>query len=211
MTLLQDSYLWYIYIYIYIIIQGDISFSWRWRHYECDGVSNHRRLDCLRDCFFFRRRTKKTSKLRVTGLCEGTPPVTGGFPSQRPGNEENGSIWWRHHVNTYSGSQELYTRFTLCCRLVPFYPNPPPEIPGNQLWTIWVNNLFESTKNNNAISTTRTAAASTTITKHNETVCIFYVIRCICATSFWNLNKYSCVFVFVYRGGFSFSNGEHLY
>ena len=32
----------------------------------------------------FRRRSKKTSKPRVTGLCEGNPPVTGGFPSQRP-------------------------------------------------------------------------------------------------------------------------------
>ena len=36
-------------------------------------------------------------KLRVTGLCGGNPPVTGGFPSQRPSNEENASIWWRHH------------------------------------------------------------------------------------------------------------------
>ena len=31
----------------------------------------------------FRRTSKKTSKLRVTGLCEGNPPVTGGFPSQK--------------------------------------------------------------------------------------------------------------------------------
>ena len=28
-------------------------------------------------------RSKKTSKIHVTGLCEGNPPVTGGFPSQR--------------------------------------------------------------------------------------------------------------------------------
>ena len=27
--------------------------------------------------------SKKTSKLRVTGNCEGNPPVTGGFPSER--------------------------------------------------------------------------------------------------------------------------------
>ena len=31
----------------------------------------------------FRLRSKKASKLRFTGLCEGNPPVTGGFPSQR--------------------------------------------------------------------------------------------------------------------------------
>ena len=31
----------------------------------------------------FRCRSQTTSKVRVTGLCEGKPPVTGGFPSQR--------------------------------------------------------------------------------------------------------------------------------
>ena len=28
----------------------------------------------------FRRRSRKTSKLRITDLCEGEPPLTGGFP-----------------------------------------------------------------------------------------------------------------------------------
>ena len=46
----------------------------------------------------FRRRSKKTSKLRVTGLCEGNSPVTGEFPTQRASNAENVSIWWRHHA-----------------------------------------------------------------------------------------------------------------
>ena len=32
---------------------------------------------------------KKTSKLRANGLCEGNPPVTGGFPSQRASNAEH--------------------------------------------------------------------------------------------------------------------------
>ena len=31
----------------------------------------------------------KTSKLRVTGLCEGNSPVTGEFPAQRASNAEN--------------------------------------------------------------------------------------------------------------------------
>ena len=47
---------------------------------------------------YSRRRSKKTSKLRVTGLCEGNSPVTGEFPAQRASNAENVSIWWRHHV-----------------------------------------------------------------------------------------------------------------
>ena len=40
---------------------------------------------------------KWTSKLHVTGLCEGNSPVTGEFPSQRVSNEENASIWWHRH------------------------------------------------------------------------------------------------------------------
>ena len=40
---------------------------------------------------------RKTSKLRVTGLCEGNSPVTGEFPAQRASYAENVSIWWRHH------------------------------------------------------------------------------------------------------------------
>ena len=68
----------------------------RWRHNECDGVSNHQPHDCLLN-LLFRRRSKKTSKLRVTGLCAGCSPVTGEFPAQRASNAENVSIWWRHN------------------------------------------------------------------------------------------------------------------
>ena len=40
----------------------------RWRHNGCDSVSNHQPHDCLLNRLF-RRRSKKTSRLRVTGLC----------------------------------------------------------------------------------------------------------------------------------------------
>ena len=50
----------------------------QWRNNERDGVSNHRRLDCLLNRLF-RCRSKKTSKL--TGLCEGNSPATGEFPA----------------------------------------------------------------------------------------------------------------------------------
>ena len=71
--------------------------SLQWRHYERNGVSNHQRLNCLLN-LLSRRRSKKTSKLRVTGLCVGNSPVTGEFPAQRASSAENVSIWWRHHV-----------------------------------------------------------------------------------------------------------------
>ena len=68
----------------------------QWRHNGRDSVSNHQPHDCLLNCLF-RRRWKKTSKLRVTGLCVGNSPVTGEFPTQMASNAENVSIWWRRH------------------------------------------------------------------------------------------------------------------
>ena len=55
----------------------------QWRHNDHDDVSNHRPHVCLLNRLF-RRRSKKTSKLRVTGLCAGNSPVTGEFATQRP-------------------------------------------------------------------------------------------------------------------------------
>ena len=78
-------------------IATSLTNSLQWSHNEHDGVSNHQRL-CRFLKRLFRRRSKKTSKLRVAGLCEGNSPVTGEFPSQRASNAENVSIWWRHHV-----------------------------------------------------------------------------------------------------------------
>ena len=44
------------------------------------------------------RRSKKTSKLRFTGLCVENSLGTGEFPVQMASNAENASIWWRHRV-----------------------------------------------------------------------------------------------------------------
>ena len=50
---------------------------WHWRHNQ---------------------RSKKTLKLRATGLCAGNSPGTGEFPAQMASDTENVSISWRHHV-----------------------------------------------------------------------------------------------------------------
>ena len=81
----------------WLIYESDFAHLLQWRHNERNGVSNHQRLDCLLN-ILFKRRTKKTSKLCVTGLCSRNSPVAGEFLSQRPSNAENASIWWRHHV-----------------------------------------------------------------------------------------------------------------
>ena len=70
--------------------------SLRWRHNDHAGVSNHQPHGCLLNRLY-RRTSKKTSKLRVTGLCAGNSPGTGEFPAQMASYAENVSIWWRHH------------------------------------------------------------------------------------------------------------------
>ena len=66
-----------------------------WRHNGCNGISNHQPRYCLLNRSF-RCTSKKTSKLRVTGLCAGNSPVIGVFPAQMACNSENVPIWWRH-------------------------------------------------------------------------------------------------------------------
>ena len=74
--------------------------SLQWRHKGSDGVSNHQLHDCLLNCLIWRR-SKETSRLRVTGL-SGNSPMTVEFPAQMASNAENVSIWWRHHTKATS-------------------------------------------------------------------------------------------------------------
>ena len=78
------------------------SITLQWRHNESDGISKHRHPDCLLSRLLSRR-SKKTSKLRLTGLCEGNSPVTGEFPAQMASDAEDVSIWWRHHIFVVGG------------------------------------------------------------------------------------------------------------
>ena len=72
----------------------------QWRHNGHDSVSNHQPHDYLLNRLF-RRISKKTSKLRVTGLCAGSSPGTGEFPAKMASYAENVSIWWRYHGTNY--------------------------------------------------------------------------------------------------------------
>ena len=68
-----------------------------WRHYERDGVSNHRRLQCLltRLC---QAQIKENIKAPRDWPLWGEFTGDRRFPSQRASNAENVSTWWRHHV-----------------------------------------------------------------------------------------------------------------
>ena len=57
--------------------------SLRWRHNHHPAVSNHQPHGCLLNRLF-RRRWKKTSKLRVTGLCAGNSPGPVNSPHKGP-------------------------------------------------------------------------------------------------------------------------------
>ena len=78
--------------------------SLQWCHNEHDFVSNYRCLNCLHKRLF-RRKSKKTSKLHVTGLCEGNSPVTAEFSTQKASNTENVIIWWCHHDNCLNAGE----------------------------------------------------------------------------------------------------------
>ena len=74
-----------------------------WRHNGRDSVSNHQPHVCLFNSSF-RRRSKKTSKLRVTGLCVGNSPVPVNSPHKGPVTRKmfpfDDVIMW--HVNVDS-------------------------------------------------------------------------------------------------------------
>ena len=60
----------------------------QWRRENIEQMLTHKRnrtacIHCLLNRLF-RRRSKKTSKLLVTSLCEGNPPVTSGSPHKGP-------------------------------------------------------------------------------------------------------------------------------
>ena len=57
--------------------------SLQWRHNDHDSVSNHQPHGCLLNRLF-RCRSKKTSKLRFTGLCVGNSPGPVNSPHKGP-------------------------------------------------------------------------------------------------------------------------------
>ena len=113
------------------------SHPWQCCHNGSDAVSKYQPHDCLLNRLF-KRRSKKTSKLRVTALCAGNSPVTGKLPAWMASNAENVSIWWRHHVQrwlhwyrTNDGNDNVNDIF---------------PVPMKQPWSIWINKSHQYTK-----------------------------------------------------------------
>ena len=113
--------------------------SFRWRHNGRDGVSYHQPHDCLLNRLFIRR-SKKTSKLRVSGLFVGNSPGTGGFSAQMVSNAEIVSISWRHHVMDVSIYQCLNFEWTVLVK----------QVPGSIIESNWCLNKFSYSLENNS-------------------------------------------------------------
>ena len=112
------------------------------------------RVSIIYSTVFFRRISKKTSKLCGTGLCEGNSPVTGDFHAQRTSDAENVSIWWRHHEKRASSqtyqSNHTYASIPSCTALL-FYPYRHTAVQGKlrsghnwlQCWP-WMSNCLQT-------------------------------------------------------------------
>ena len=115
-------------------------YALQWRHNERDSASNHQPHHCLLNRIF-RRRSKKTSKVRVTGPCVGNSPVTGEFPAQIASNAENVSIWWRHHGNidymiTSRGCLYMFIAMMIYMTYGCWWPSTRPWLAICRLWRI---------------------------------------------------------------------------
>ena len=116
-----------------------------WRHNEWDGVSNHH---CLLNRLF-RCKSKKISKLRITGLCVENSPVTGEFPAQKASNAENVSIWC-HHGQAYMAAKDYTPQVPHCYTIysngfgMNIYGLISTELWVWQFWyqeNVWINML----------------------------------------------------------------------
>ena len=83
-----------------------------WRHNGRGCVSNHQPYDCLLKRLF-RRRSKKTSKIRVTGLCAGNSPGPVNSPHKWPVTRKmfplmTSSWWWSLQSRDCPDDQDTY-------------------------------------------------------------------------------------------------------
>ena len=124
----------------------------QWRHNEHSGASNHQPHDCLLN-LLFRHTSKKTSKPRVTGLCEGNSPVTGEFPTQSASNAGNASIC--KHIHTYiSNNTALESRAQTCTKHTEHCPCSTPHLVARRPKLYWHRmNTVDSTRSTEPITT----------------------------------------------------------
>ena len=93
----------------------------QWRHNDHDSVSNYQPHGCLLNCLF-RRKSEKTSKLRVTGLCVGNSPGPVNSPHKGP-------VTWKMFP-----FDDFILRWNIVVRWFPFNQ----LFNGNSEWLYWI-------------------------------------------------------------------------
>ena len=103
-----------------------------WRHNDHDGASNHQPHGCLLNRLF-RRKSKKTSKLRVTGLCVGNSPGPVNSPHKGPVTRKmfpfDDVIMYLEHPSLFR-SGRFHSNWYKMVRIADFYT----IIFGSYLW-----------------------------------------------------------------------------
>ena len=126
-----------------------------WRHNDHDSVSNHQPHECLLNRLF-RRRSKKTSKLRVTGLCVGNSPGPVNSPHKgpvtrkmfpfddviMPSQAESVSMAWR--PNTHSLTTLKMANWSLVVPRVVIMPPVPPVTTNFRLSVFLEDNMTDT-------------------------------------------------------------------
>ena len=106
--------------------------SLRWRQNDHDGVSNHQPHGCLLNRLFGRR-SKKTSKLRVTGLCAGNSPGPVNSPHKGPVTRkmfpfDDVIMYYSNIAGASLRGQWVKTSYPLIAILNRFLARPPENI-----------------------------------------------------------------------------------
>ena len=118
------------------------SLALQWRHNGRDSVSNNQPHHCFLNRVF-RHRSKKTSKLRVTGLCVGNSPEVGEFPAQMASNAFDDVITGMHALSYHAYEKNTPTPVYD----IQFYSYTVHVAVIYTIWFIWhMQNILSSPK-----------------------------------------------------------------
>ena len=141
---------------LYTFFFGYENLSWglpctlQWRHNGRGSVSNHQPHDCLLNRWF-RRRSKKTSKLRVTGHCAGNSPGTGEFPVQMASNAENVPFYDVIMDKAQWRSCEKMKKCNQSCAAIDWHIEAERKWPPFQICSLGSNWQYDSTGSDNGV------------------------------------------------------------
>ena len=114
-------------LFIWQLFFDLVDITLQWRHNERHCVSNQRLFDCLLNRLL-RCRLMKTSRLRITGLCEWNLPVTSEFPHKGPVTRKKfpmDDVTMRCFLNTGCKASRSILQFNICSHTF----TPQYEIP----------------------------------------------------------------------------------